>query len=439
MTMLSAQISRSTEPTTVAELGVDRGIMLDLVLKTMFYRGRLTQQELGDELRLSNSVMQELLQALNADQLVDVKGSVGSGPSGYVYSLTDKGLDRAQAALERSGYVGPAPVSLAQYVMQVQAQSIMEAWVAPESITQALSPLILSEPTMRRIGRAAVSKRATLVYGASGNGKTTVVRAIGSAIEGGIRIPYAIEMVGQIVHLYDSSKHEMIDEPEETYGEESPMRVVRHDRRWVAVRRPVIWAGGELTKHSLELVYDDRTRVYEAPLQLKANGGTLIIDDFGRQQIPAVQLLNRWIVALEGGIDHLTLHTGQTIEIPFDVLVLFSTNLPPEELADEAFLRRIRYKVEVPDPTRDEYERIMRAECAARGIAYDPAAVQSLFAEWYERDGRALRGCHPRDIIEAVVDAARFEGRAPALTPEAIDDACSTYFLRARPRDGEVS
>jgi predicted ATPase with chaperone activity len=194
------------------------------------------------------------------------------------------------------------------------------------------------------------------------------------------------------------------------------------------VRRPVIWAGGELTRHSLELVLDPDTKLYEAPLQLKANGGTLVIDDLGRQQIPAVQLLNRWIVALESGTDHLTLHTGQTIEVPFDVLLIFSTNLPPSSLADEAFLRRIRYKIEIPSPSESEYREIFRRECESRGLSYNDQAVDHLFATWYT-GGRERRGSHPRDIVEAIVDAARHDDVAPSITAATIDDACRSYFL----------
>jgi hypothetical protein len=203
----------------------------------------------------------------------------------------------------------------------------------------------------------------------------------------------------------------------------------RSDRRWLRIRRPVIWAGGELTKHSLELMYDESLRVYEAPLQLKANGGTLIIDDFGRQQMSPVALLNRWISALEGGIDHLTLHTGQMLEVPFDVLLLFSTNLEPTALADEAFLRRIRYKVEMPNPTREEFRAIMQAECQHAGVRFDRHAVDHLLQEWYDAYGRELRGCHPRDIVEAIADACGYEGHDAVLTPATIDEACATYFL----------
>lgn len=428
-TLAAASTPAIAEPMTAAELGIDPGVLLDLSLKTLFYRGRMTRAELSDQLKLSGSAMQEVLQSLTQDGLATVLGAEGGGPAGYMYALTQKGLDRADAAFGRSGYVGPAPVPLNEYVRQVTAQTVGKATITRDDIVAALSPLVLADQTVTRVGRAASSRKPTLIYGPSGNGKTTAVRTVGGVIGGSVYVPYAIEMVGQIVHVYDSSKHELLDEDNET-AQRNGLMMQRIDRRWVRIKRPVVWAGGELTRHSLELMYDEATKVYEAPLQLKANGGALIIDDFGRQQMPAVQLLNRWIVALEGGVDHLTLHTGQTVAIPFDVLILFSTNLPPDRLADEAFLRRIRYKVEIPNPTRDEYCEIFRRECASRNVPYDEAAVMHLIAAWYENHGRSMRGCHPRDLVEAVVDAANYDGRPPALTPEIIDEICTTYFLR---------
>ncbi|TAK61821.1 MAG: ATP-binding protein [Dehalococcoidia bacterium] len=414
------------EPAAIEELGLDPGLLTDLALKTVFFRGRLTRAELSDALKLSASVTQDLMQALTLDGLASVLGAESGTPSNYMYTLTGKGAERAEAALGRSGYVGPAPVPLREYIAHVRQQSIGDVVVTREQVLRSMRGLVLAEQTLTRIGRAASSRKSTLIYGPSGNGKTTAVRAVGAAIEGAIDIPFAVEMMGHIVHLYDPSKHQPAGDDEAGDGD---LLRVRRDRRWARVRRPVIWAGGELTRHSLELVYDDNTKVYEAPLQLKANGGTLIIDDFGRQQIPAVQLLNRWIVALEGGIDHLTLHTGQTIEVPFDVLILFSTNLPPEQLADEAFLRRIRYKVEIPNPTPDDYRAIFRLECASRDLPYDDAAVTHLLDRWYGRQSREMRGCHPRDIVEAIVDAAQYEQHDPLLSIEAIDEACATYFL----------
>ncbi len=416
------------EPTTTVALGLDRGVVRDLTLKMLYYRGRLTKVELANELRLGMSVMEELLHGLTNDSLAMATGADGTTAT-YLYTITQKGIDRAEAAIARSGYVGPTPVPLDDYVTQARAQTVVEAEVARDDVLRALGGLVLADETVARIGRAASSRKATLIYGASGNGKTTAVLALGTVVGGTIRVPYAIEVVGQIVNVYDPSKHELVDDM--ASGFDDNLLRQRPDRRWVEIKRPVIWAGGELTRHSLELVYDDETKVYEAPLQLKANGGTLIIDDFGRQQMPAVQLLNRWIVALEGGLDHLTMHTGQTIEVPFDVLVLFSTNLPPERLADEAFLRRIRYKVEVPNPTRDEYRAIFRRECEKSGVGYNEEAIAHLFRNWYEAHNREMRGCHPRDLVEAVVDAATYESRPlPELSPTLLDEACQTYFLK---------
>lgn len=417
------------EPLTVAALGVDRGLLLDIALKTLFYEGRMARLDMAESMKISNSAVQELLQLLTQDGLTHVLGSEGNANSNYTYTLTQKGIDRADSALGRSGYVGPAPVPLADYIARVQAQSVADVSLSRLQVERALAPLVLPKEEVARIGRAASSRKSMLLYGPSGNGKTTAVRAIGDALGGEMYIPYAIEMVGQIVHLYDPSKHELL--PESSAADLAVGLPRRVDRRWVRVRRPAIWAGGELTRDSLELMYDENTKVYEAPLQLKANGGTLIIDDFGRQQIPAVALLNRWIGALEGGRDHLTLHTGQTMEVPFDVLVLFSTNLSPRDLADDAFLRRIRYKVKLDNPTSDEFDAIFQRECERAGVDYSHSAITHLLQHWYAPHNRELRGCHPRDIVEAVVDAAAYDGAAAKLTPATIDEACATYFLEA--------
>jgi len=415
------------EPVTADALGLDRGLLLDLTLKTLFYGGRMTRTDLSDALRVSGSAMQDVLHALKQDDLVQIPGSEGSGPGSYQYVLTQAGVNRAHEAFGRSGYVGPAPVSLAAYVRQTAAQTVRGTTLTRDQVIEALEGLVLPDEAIDRIGRAAASRRATLVYGASGNGKSSLVRAVAAAGSGTILIPYAIEMLGQVVRVYDPSKHVLAHE-NRTPIDGQILGAPRHDRRWVEIKRPVIWAGGELTKHSVELQWDERARLYEAPLQLKANGGALIIDDFGRQRMPAVDLLNRWIGALEGNADHLTLHTGQMVEIPFDVMVLFSTNLEPSELADDAFLRRIRYKIEIPNPTPAEFHEIFRRECERRGVRYDDNAVSTLVMGWYS-DGRELRGCHPRDLVEAICDSATFDGHAPTLNPRILDEVCRTYFL----------
>jgi predicted ATPase with chaperone activity len=418
-------VSLIQEPATAAALGLDRALLLDLTLKTLFYGGRMTRSELSDALHITGSAMQDVLHAATSDELTQILGSDGQGPGSYRYVLTQKGIDRANEAFTRNGYVGPAPVSLDAYIRQTAQQTVRGTTLSPEQVQQALGSLVLPEETLDRIGRAASSRRSTLIYGNSGNGKTSIVRALGAASRGSILIPYAIEMLGQIVRLHDPSKHVLAHEDQPRH--DGQFFTARHDRRWVAVQRPVIWAGGELTRLSVELQWDERTRLYEAPLQLKANGGTLIIDDFGRQRMPAIELLNRWIGALEGSTDHLTLHTGQMVEIPFDVMVLFSTNLTPSDLADDAFLRRIRYKIELQNPSPDVFRQIFQNECARRGVRFDDLAVTHLIEHWYAN--RDLRGCHPRDLVEAIADASVYAGHAPAITPRAVDEACETYFL----------
>jgi energy-coupling factor transporter ATP-binding protein EcfA2 len=419
-----AKGSPVAEPMTVSDTGLDLGFLSELTLKTLYYSARPSTGDLSANLALSMPVMQEVLAFLTRDGLAEIIAGEGHGPATYLYKLTGRGLERAADAFERNAYVGPTPVPLADYITQVHHQSAGGRSFTPKIVETALKELVLSDETIARIGRAIFSGRPMLIYGPSGNGKTTIAHLLGQAIGGRISMPYALEVYGHIVRLFDPSKH-FLASPGKGDGSSGS----RFDRRWAVVRRPAVLAGGELTRHSLELVFDDRSKTYEAPLQMKANGGILIIDDFGRQQIPAVQLLNRWIVALEGGVDHLSLHTGQTIEVPFDVIPLFSTNLAPDHLADEAFLRRIRYKVEIPDPTPDEFRSIFGRMCSDQKIDADSEVVDYLLENWYRHQGRPMRGCQPRDIIEAIVDAARYSGGKPSLTPQTVDEACHTYFL----------
>jgi len=308
------------------------------------------------------------------------------------------------------------------YRKAIRAQALSNIFISPREIREALSHLVLSEDIISQIGPAINSGRSIFIFGPPGNGKTSIAEAIGRLIlKDSIYIPYAVEVDGHIIKVFDNLNHKPVSDreaPSEPY-----------DKRWILIHRPFITTGGELTLENLDLIYNEITKYYEAPLQMKANGGMLLIDDFGRQQVRPQDILNRWIVPLEKRVDFLTLHTGLKIEIPFEMLIVFSTNLPPEQLADEAFLRRIRHKIEVRNPTFDEYRLIFKKVCEEKGIPYDEKALVYLLKEYYLKLKVPLRACHPRDLIEEIINIARFSNRPPRLTKDLIDQAWESYYL----------
>jgi SpoVK/Ycf46/Vps4 family AAA+-type ATPase len=289
----------------------------------------------------------------------------------------------------------------------------------------------LNEQTFQMLGPAVNSNTSVFLYGPPGDGKTTVSKAIGNLIlSQTIYIPYSIYVDGQVVKMYDALNHQASPEDEVTsHGTGSLRSGMRRDPRWVCIRRPFITVGGELTLAGLDLVFDDVHKFYEAPFQVKANGGILLIDDFGRQLVRPRDLLNRWIVPLESRIDYLTLHTGRKIEVPFDVLVIFATNLPPRDLVDEAFLRRLRHKIEIGDPDFDAYREIFKRVAAQKGIPYSEDGLAYLLQEWYVKRNRKLRASHPRDLCDQLIDISRYLGAEPVMTIEMIDRACRSYFV----------
>jgi SpoVK/Ycf46/Vps4 family AAA+-type ATPase len=334
--------------------------------------------------------------------------------------------------MERTTYAGPAPVSWEDYVQAINVQGGKQLQVNPPIMKQALSHLVLEESVFSKIGPAVNSGKSIFLYGPPGNGKTTIAESIGRMIlQNDIYIPYAVEVDGQIIKVYDEINHVIVPEEEPivrgTTGSLGSGR--RPDARWVHIKRPVIMVGGELTLDGLELVYDPTNKYYEAPFQMKANGGMFLIDDFGRQQIRPRDLLNRWIVPMEKNIDFLALHTGRKVEVPFEVLIVFSTNLPPRDLVDEAFLRRIRHKIEVISPTFDGYRDIFKAMCGFRGVPYDEQAVRYLLQEYYVKKNRKLRANHPRDLLDQMKDIADYFGVEPKLSKELIDRAADAYFV----------
>jgi predicted ATPase with chaperone activity len=417
-------LERPSAPTSVEETGLDPGLLTDLVLKTLYFAGNVRGDELSTQLALPLHVTSTLLNLLRREKLCAPTGGSSVSVAGLNYALTATGLERAASVLSMDGYVGPAPVPLADYFDVVRRQSVHDLEITREAIEGSLVNLVLKQSTLDRIGQAVSSKRAVLLYGGSGNGKSTVAEDLGRAFPGTILIPHAVEVMHQIIRVFDPSTHEPIEEDPATRGNS---RMV--DRRWNLIKRPLVFAAGELASSHLEVVLDPVHKTYEAPIQMKANGGLLVIDDFGRQQLDAAYLVNRWIVPLEKGVDNLSLPNGASFHSPFDVVPIFVTNMQPADLADEAFLRRFRYKVEIPPPDADLFIEILKRECAANETVYDEGAADYLVEEHFVKPGRQMRGCHPRDIVEAIVAADRYQGREPALTKHAIDDACEIYFV----------
>jgi hypothetical protein len=358
---------------------------------------------------------------------VEVRGSSGGGSAGYKYGLTDLGRDRGQQYLDANQYIGPAPVPLSQYCAYVRHGRDTRGFLDRARLREGFTHLIVSPDTLDQLGPAVNSGKAIFIYGPPGNGKTVLAEGVGRALGGDMFVPHAIDIDGQVITMFDPVNHVMLEAPVDSGP--SIIKNAQPDRRWVRVKRPVVTVGGELTLEMLDLSFNEISKFYEAPLQLKANGGVFVVDDFGRQRIRPRDLLNRWIVPLESRVDYLTLHTGKKFEIPFDVLIVFATNLNPESLADEAFLRRIPYKIYAKNPTPEEFSQIFALNCRRRNVVFDPVVVEYLVRRYYEPRGIEMRACQPRDLIEQMVNLCRYDGRDPAISRELLDKACSSYFL----------
>ena len=417
---------------SLEDTGLSAIFVEELALKFLYSRGELTGHEIASWMHLPfQTVVSPIMDSLKREQMCEVKGSGGLGSASYRYTITGKGITRAREQLERTTYTGPAPVSWDDYVHAINAQGGKQLQVNPPIMKQALSHLTLEDSVFSKIGPAVNSGKSIFLYGPPGNGKTTIAESIGRMIlKNDIYIPYAVEIDGQIIKVYDEINHVIVPKEEPGgRGGTGTLGGLKPDARWVRIKRPVIMVGGELTLDGLELVYDPNNKYYEAPFQMKANGGMFLIDDFGRQQIRPRDLLNRWIVPMEKNIDFLALHTGRKVEVPFEVLIVFSTNLPPRDLVDEAFLRRIRHKIEVTSPSYDGYRNIFKVMCSLRDVPYDEQAVRYLLQEYYVKANRKLRANHPRDLLDQIMDIAQYLGTVPKLTKEMIDRAADAYFV----------
>lgn len=419
-----------SEPESVAATGCTLGFLTDLTLKTIHLFGESTAQKICSEVRLPfTHVMDQVFDYLKREGLAMVTGGQGFSEQSFRYVLTAKGAERAQEAVARSHYVGPAPVPLAVYNQVVRALTIDDVKVTPASIKASFAHLVLNDVTLGRVGPAINSGHSVFIYGPPGSGKSTIAEASSRLLTGHVLVPYAIDAGGHIIRVYDPQNHQAVPDDEPAAGALVTPPEGKWDQRWVRCRRPMVVTGGEMTLADLDLIYEETAKYYEAPLQVKANGGMLVIDDFGRQQVRPFDLLNRWMVPLERRVDFFTLHTGMKIEVTFDMLLVFSTNLAPKDLVDEAFLRRIRHKVYVGNPTSEQFRLVLQRVCEARGVQYTEHGCKYLIDEHYIKAGREMRGVHPRDLVEQLIDIARYNDQEPALSRELIDEACNSYFV----------
>ena len=412
---------------SIDDTGLNVFYLSELILKVLYFSGFKSGYSVAESIKLPfTGVVDQVMEFLKRERLVEVRGSGGFGEGAHQYVITGAGIEKAREALARSQYAGPAPVPLMFYVRSVLEQH-RRTLVTQEMMTSALSHLVIDQDVLEKIGPAANSGKSIFLYGPPGNGKTTISESVGRVVLGSsYYVPYAIDIDGQIVRIYDSINHELL-EGDDYRGTGSVAN--RPDPRWLKIRRPVVMVGGELTLETLDLVYDPVNHYYEAPFQMKANGGMFLIDDFGRQQVRPADLLNRWIVPLEKRMDFLTLANGRKIEIPFDVMVVFSTNIDPAALVDEAFLRRIRHKIEITDPSFEEYREIFRRQAKSQGLPYNDQALAYLLQEWYIKANRPLRGSHPRDRIDQMKDIAGYLEIPFEMNRDLLNRAAASYFV----------
>jgi hypothetical protein len=410
-------------PASLEETEIDTSVLLDLVMKHILFMGEFMLGDIAERVKLPIKVVDTIVETLKRDKFVEVKRGSGYATVTFTFKITDTGKKRSTELFQLCRYVGPAPVSLESYRTMVKHQSIRNIEIGEDDITKAFSHLVIDKKLLKCLGPAINSGNSILVYGPPGNGKTAMAEAIGNILPDGIYIPYAISVGGQIISVFDRVNHTVINQD---------MEASHIDQRWVLIKRPVVMTGGELTLKMLDLDFNEVSKFYEAPLQMKANNGLFVMDDLGRQQINPHHLLNRWIVPLDRRIDFISLHTGMKFQIPFDMLIIFSTNIEPRDLVDDALLRRIRYKINVDHPSETQYEAIFRQVCEKHRVIFNKDVFEFLMQECYRKNNMELDACHPRDIVEHIMDIAHYYRRPAELTKENLLAAWQNFFVEIK-------
>jgi predicted ATPase with chaperone activity len=409
-------------PTTLSEAGLAENDVYPLILKFLYIRGSQAGRHIADQISLPFSIMEKLLNELRAQQLIGYRGSAIGGD--YQWELAPKGIEQARQHLERCTYFGAAPVGLDNYLESITRQSIRNLRFNIRDVSRALADLTLTPMLVSQVGQALSSGRSLFLFGSPGNGKTSIARRILRAAEDAVWIPRTITVGGEIIRIFDPSVHEPAPLP----THEGVTRNLETDDRWIRIHRPVIVVGGELNLKQLEATLNPITGIIEAPTHVKSNCGCLVVDDFGRQRISVAELLNRWIVPLECGRDYLNLPSGRQVTLPFEQLVVFSTNLQPSQLCDEAFLRRISYKVQVPDPTEAQFRKLFVQRAEFYGLALENQWVEYLISEHYRKTTRPMRFCHVDDLLRHIREFCEFHERPLSIDRESIEVAVTNYF-----------